>query len=308
MDNGRAAGPVVVVTNPAAGSRRQRRAVPQVLARLAESGHPLHVVEADGAAQTEAACRAAVADGAAAVVAVGGDGTVHTALQAVAGRDVPLGVVPAGTGNDVAAAIGVPDDPLAAADAVAAALRTGTTVSWDLARMTDDHGGCRWYAGVLAAGFDAVVNERANRMRWPTSDLRYDVATVLELLRLRSRRYRLVLDGDEHVVDAVLVAVGNIAHYGGGIRICPAADPTDGLLDVVVGHRMGRVTLVRLRPRASRGTHVEDPLVDAFQARTLRIEADDITGYADGERCLPLPVTVECVPGALRVLSPPPTR
>jgi diacylglycerol kinase (ATP) len=240
----------------------------------------------------------------AALVAIGGDGTLHAAVQAAAGSGVPLAVVPAGTGNDFAAALGTPVDPLRAADEVVAALRTGSARPVDLARVRTADATTRWFGAVLAAGFDAVVNERANRMRWPRGDRRYDVAIFLELVRLRARRYRLVLDGVAHEPEAVLVAVGNTPAYGGGIRICPDADPTDGLLDVVVGHRMSRLTLARLRGWAYRGVHVRHRLVDAYRAGTVELDAEDITTYADGERCLPLPVTITCERGALWVLSP----
>jgi diacylglycerol kinase (ATP) len=296
-------GPVAVLTNPDAGKRRQRGLVPQIIDRLAVGGHELRLLTAASGAEAEVACQQAVAAGAGALVAVGGDGTLHAALQAVAGTGVPFATVPAGTGNDFAMALGTPAEPLAAAEAVGAALRTGTTRPVDLARVTGADGTVRWFGAVLAAGFDAIVNERANRMRWPRGDRRYDLAIFLELVRLRPRHYWLELDGRRRSLDAVLVAVGNTASYGGGIRICPAADPTDGLLDVVVGRRMSRTTLVRLRPRAYRGSHVEHPLVDSYRARTVGIAVAGITGYADGERSLPLPVTITCVPGALRVLS-----
>jgi diacylglycerol kinase (ATP) len=155
---------------------------------------------------------------------------------------------------------------------------------------------------VLAAGFDAIVNEKANALRWPRGPRRYDLAIMLELARLRPRRYTLVLDGAVHEVDAVLVAVGNCASYGGGMRICPAADPTDGLLDVVVAGAIGRVTLVRVKPRIYAGTHVDHPAVNAYRARTVELHASGITAYADGERTIDLPVTVEAVPAAVRLL------
>jgi diacylglycerol kinase (ATP) len=221
----------------------------------------------------------------------------------VAGTGLPFGVVPAGTGNDIAAELRVPVAPLAAADAVVAALRAGTSRQVDLARVTGPGGTQRWYGGVLAAGFDAIVNERANRMRWPRGDRKYDLALFAELVRLRSRAYEMHLDGTAHRFTGILVAVGNTASYGGGFRICPDADPTDGLLDVVVGLAMSRTTLVRLRPRAYRGTHVYHPLVSAYRAREIRLAAADIVAYADGERCLPLPATITAIPGGLRLLA-----
>src|SRR5690606_2757941 len=142
-----------------------------------------------------------------------------------------------------------------------------------------------------------------NRMSWPRGDRRYDLAILAELARLRPRAYRMHLDGVEHEFEGVLVAVGNTTSYGGGIRICPRADPTDGLLDVVVGAAMSRVTLIRLRPAAYRGRHLQHRLVTAYQAREVRLECEGITTYADGERCCPLPATITAVPGALRVLA-----
>ncbi|MEH0829744.1 diacylglycerol/lipid kinase family protein, partial [Micromonospora sp. CPCC 205714] len=242
VDDHSSTGPVAVLANPTAGRGRHRDLLAAVLQRLAAGGRPVELLTAHDPDEAEAACRAAVAGGAGALVTVGGDGTVHRAVQAVAGTAVPFGPIPAGTGNDFAVDTGFPADPLAAADVVAAALREGRSRPVDLARMTGADGGDRWYGAVLAAGFDAIVNERANRMRWPRGPRRYDLAILVELARLRPRRYTLRLDGEAHELDAVLVAVGNCRSYGGGMRICPDARPTDGLLDVVVGGRFERRT------------------------------------------------------------------
>ncbi|MFI5486418.1 diacylglycerol kinase [Micromonospora echinaurantiaca] len=295
-------GPVAVLANPTAGRGRHRGLLPGLLDRLAATGRPVRLLEAHSAEQAEAACHAAVADGVAALVAVGGDGTVHRALQAVAGTVVPFGPVPAGTGNDFAVDTGFPADPLAAVEVIVDALRAGRTRPVDLARLTGADGTRRWYGAVLAAGFDAIVNERANRMRWPRGPRRYDLAILVELARLRPRRYKLRLDGEPQEVDAVLVAVGNAPSYGGGMRICPDADLTDGLLDVVVGGRFDRLTLMRVKPSIYQGTHVRHPLVRSYRVREVELAAEGITTYADGERVLDLPVTVTAVPAALRLL------
>jgi diacylglycerol kinase (ATP) len=258
---------------------------------------------ADSGAQAELECHRAVADGVAAIVAVGGDGTVHQVLQAVAGTDVPLGVIPAGTGNDFARCLGLPDDLLAAADQVHLALDGGAYREIDLARLTTPDDAVRWFGAVLAAGFDAVVNERGNRMRWPAGARRYDLAIVLELLRLRPRRYAIALDGVRQELDAVLVAVGNTAAYGGGMRIAPDADPTDGLLDLVYAGPMSRGALMRIKPRIYDGGHLAHPAVHTVRAREIMINAADVVCYADGERISPLPVTITAVPAALRLLA-----
>jgi diacylglycerol kinase (ATP) len=293
---------VAVLLNPAAGRGRNDRLREAILTRLRAGGHHLRVLSPGTPEEADTACRAAVAGGAAGLVAVGGDGTMHLALQAVAGTGVPFGIVPAGTGNDFAVEAGLPADPLAAADTIAAALAAGRATTLDLARLTGPDGRQQWFAAVLGAGFDAIVNERANRMRFPRGPRRYDLATFIELVRLRPRAYTMRLDGVEHRLDAVLVAIGNTASYGGGHRICPDADATDGLLDVLVGARMSRTQLARIKPTVLTGTHVAHPLVSCFRARTVELSGEPITTYADGERAYPLPITVASVPGALALL------
>jgi diacylglycerol kinase (ATP) len=295
------AGPVAVLVNQQASQGRHSAILPAVVARLGRRGGPVEVLEARTAAEAQAACHRAVAGGAAALVAVGGDGTVHAALQAAAGRGVPFGVVAGGTGNDFAAALGLPADPVAGADVVALALGTGSTRPVDLAHVSGPAGSV-WYGAVLGAGFDALVNERANRMRFPRGPRRYDLAILLELARLRARPYRLLLDGVELRTNAVFVAVGNTASYGGGMRIAPAADPTDGLLDVVVVGAIDRRTLIRIKPKVYTGRHVEHPAVTAYRARSVEIQGEGIVAYADGEPVGALPLTVTSVPGALTML------
>ncbi len=305
--------PVAVLLNPTAGRRRHGDLGQAVLAALraglAEGGATntddlVRPIVAHTASEAERRCRDAVESGVAAIIAVGGDGTMHTALQAVAGTSTPLGIVPAGTGNDFAAELGLPTRPLDAARRIGAALAAGRTRLVDVAEIDGPGGYRRWFGAVLAAGFDSIVNERANAMRWPRGRLRYDLATYAELARLRPRHYRLVVDGTPRDVDAVLVAVGNTGSYGGGMRICPTADPTDGQLDLVVAGPVSRATLVRIKPQVYRGTHVTHPQVLTVRAGELRIGCEEpITCYVDGERACPLPVTVTARAGALTLLD-----
>ncbi|MBB2943996.1 diacylglycerol kinase (ATP) [Actinoplanes lutulentus] len=293
---------IAVLANPSAGRGRHRGLLPGVVDALGVSGRPVRILDAGTGAEAELACHRAVADGAAAVVAVGGDGTVHRALQAVAGTEVPFGVVPAGTGNDFASAVGVPMAGLEAAEAIGLALREERAHRCDLARTRDAQGEQRWFCAVLAAGFDALVNERANRMRRPRGPRRYDLAIVLELARLRARDYVITLDGVEHRFRGEIVAVGNCASYGGGMRIAPDADPTDGLLDVIFASRLGRLGVAQLKPRLRHGTHISDARVTVLRGREVRLATAGIIGYADGERIGALPLDITCVPGALRLL------
>ncbi len=295
-------GIVAVLQNPTAGRGKNRHGVAAALAAVAGDGRTVKILEARSRDEAGVVCRQAIEAGADALVVVGGDGTVHLGLQAVAGTAAGFGVIPTGTGNDFARAVGIPVDPAAAGRAVDEALRQGRSTTVDLARMSSPDGFRRWFGAVLAAGFDALVNERANAMSWPKGRRRYDIATCAELASLRARRYRVTLDGRVLEQEANLVAVGNAPSYGGGLRMCPDADLTDGLLDVVVGGPISRRTLLRLYPKVFKGTHTLHPKVASYRATTVTVEADGIVGYADGERVRALPLTITAEPGALRVL------
>lgn len=290
---------VTLLANPAAGRGRAAGLLESVRTRLASSGHAVDVAQGSDADESLELARKAVERGTDAVVVLGGDGICHLALQAVAGTTVPLGIVPAGTGNDFAEAIGVPQDPHAAVDAVLTALARKETRGLDAVRT-----GQRWWGSVLCAGFDSAVNERANSMRWPRGPRRYDLAILAELARLRPRPFTLTLDGEEWQVDATLVAVGNGHRYGAGLQICPQARMDDGLLDVTVVGPVSRIQLVRFKPWVRRGTHGEHPAVTFRRAREVSLAAPGVSAYADGERIADLPVTATCVSGALRVLLP----
>lgn len=283
-----------LLTHPGAGRGRGARAREAVLPRLRRAG--FEVLDLVGRDEDDARelARTACASDVETLVAVGGDGTVHLALQHVARTGTTLGIVPAGTGNDLARELGLPRDPAAAADRVVA----GRARSLDLARV-----GERYVATVVACGFDALVAERADAMTWPRGPARYAVATAAELRGLRPRRYTLDLDGRVHVVEGVLAAVGNTSSFGGGLRITEGARTDDGLLDVVVVRSLTRRGLVRAFPRLYRGTHTDHPAYEHHRVRTVTVAAAGITAYADGEPIGPLPLTVTAVPAGLRVLA-----
>ncbi len=285
---------IALITNPTAGRGRGARARDVVLPRLRQAGFVVRNLTGRDAHEALDLARQCVADQVEALVVVGGDGMVHLGVQAVAGTPTRLGIIPCGTGNDVARYFDIPrKDPLAAADRVIAS-RPRTI---DLARS-----GSQYFVTVLAAGFDAVVNERANRMTWPKGQMRYNLATLAELRTFEPIPYTLELDGVTHQLDAMLVAVGNGPSFGGGLRITEGAILDDGLLDVVVIRPMSKPGLVRAYPRLFKGTHVTLPQYVHHRVRSVTVAAPGIVSYADGERFGPLPLTIECAPGALTVL------
>ncbi|MDB1089009.1 diacylglycerol kinase [Streptomyces sp. ACA25] len=294
---------ISLFVNPTAGRGRGAGAALPAARVLRDAGYVVRSVVGTDAADALRRAREAVAAGTGALVAVGGDGMTSLALQATAGTGTPLGMVAIGTGNDIARACGLPlRDPVAAARLIAEALKGGHTRAVDLGRT-----GRTWFGSVLASGFDSRVNDRGNRMRWPAGRLRYDLAMLAELAGLRPIPYRLRLDdGPWQEFEAVLVAVGNGQSYGGGMRICPGARLDDGRFDITVVEACGRATLLRVFPRVYRGTHTGHPRVSVLRAARVVLQADGVTGYADGEPLGPLPLTAECVPAAVQVLAPAP--
>jgi len=286
---------IALLTNPVAGRGRGARARAAALPRLRDAGFVVRDLQGSDADEARALAHQCVADGVESLVVCGGDGMVHLAVQALAGTPVRLGLIPAGSGNDVARYFDLPRrDPVAAADRVIAS-RTRTV---DLARS-----GSSYFVTVLAAGFDAVVNERANTMTWPRGQMRYNLATLAELRTFEPLHYTIELDGVVRQLDAMLVAVGNGPSFGGGLRITEGALLDDGLLDVVIIKTMTKPDLVRTYPKLFRGTHTTHPQYEHHRVARVTVATPGITAYADGERFGRLPLTIECVPRALTVLT-----
>ena len=296
---------VALLTNPAARAGAHTGAAMRTAERLRAAGMRVSVMSGGSAEESSALLRTALEVGVDAVVVAGGDGTVSLAIQELATTSVPLGIVPTGTGNDLATSLGIRDlDADGAADAVI----SGRTRTIDLARVTRADGSCVLYGTVLASGFDSKVNDRANRMTWPRGHMRYNIAILAEFVALRGTPFEVELDLDSGVAeriagDLVMATVGNGRTYGGGIPICPDADLEDGLLDVTLVRPAGRLKLLRLLPRVYRGTHTSIEQVSTFRVRRVRLSSPGVTAYADGDPLGPLPLSVEVVPSALRVFS-----
>jgi diacylglycerol kinase (ATP) len=299
-------GRVTVLTNPVSGHGNAAHAAEKAIARLQERAVDVVVIVGSDAEHARRLLDAAVQKGTDALVVAGGDGVISDALQALARTDIPLGIIPAGTGNDHAREYGLPtSDPVAAADIVA----DGWTETVDLGRMRDRSGVTKWFGTVAATGFDSLVSDRTNRMRWPRGRMRYNLAMLAELSQLKLLPFRLVLDGrDEVVTELTLAAFGNTRSYGGGMLICPNADHADGQLDITMVHSASRTRLIRLFPTVYKGTHIDLDEVTTARAMSVDVESPGINAYADGDFACALPAEISAVPGALHILrraSPP---
>lgn len=293
---------IVLAVNPAAAFGRHARAGDEAEHSLRDAGLDVVVLRRNSMEALRGAVDEAVHAGADALVVVGGDGMVHLGVNSIGGTGLPLGIVPVGTGNDVARMLGLPLQDVAGSCARLISALDGGGRLLDAGRLTAG-GRTVWFAGAVSAGFDAAVNERANSWRWPRGALRYTLAMLRELGSFRAINYTLTADGVTSTEGAMLISVANVQSIGGGMRIVPDAAPDDGLLDLFIVRPLSRLALLAVFPKVFSGRHTSHPAVEIRRVRSVRLAADNVVAYADGERIGVLPVDIEVVPDALRVLA-----
>ena len=225
------------------------------------------------------------------VIAVGGDGLLHLVLQKVVPAQVPLALIPAGTGNDFVRTLGW---SLQSFDEHLAFVTSTQPTPIDLGLVDGE-----WFGAILSTGFDSIVNEKANTLSWPKGPMKYNAAIAIELPRFKPRHYEIFLDDQSISTEAMLIAVSNGRSYGGGMLVSPDANISDGLFDVMILRPVSKFEFLKVFPRVFAGTHLSHPAVEVLRSRTVRIESKAVA-YADGERIGQLPVTAECIRGALR--------
>lgn len=236
------------------------------------------------------------------VLACGGDGTVHQVLQETIPRNITLGIIPAGTGNDIARSLGLPtklNDSFF--NELVRLVHLNYAQSVDASLITRNEK-TTWALGVISAGFDSAVNERANRMTVGRGTVRYVLALLAELIPFSLSNFTVLIDSVPHHGRALLIAIGNGGSYGGGMRICPHADMTDGYLDITWVEQAPRRTVLKLFPRIYSGRHVEHHLVHTYKAQEIAITSHESVIYADGERVGAPPVHIKVMPAAARIL------
>ncbi|MFJ6531274.1 YegS/Rv2252/BmrU family lipid kinase [Microbacterium sp. NPDC091662] len=292
---------IAVLANPFSGKGRGGRAAEAAVRLLRERGAEVRAYAGGSAADTARLAVAALADEPRLLVVVGGDGTLSGVLDTVCAASVPIVLVAAGTGNDLARALGLPrSDARAAADLAL----TGVPRAIDVG-IVHTGAGSRKFLTIAALGFDAKVSDRTNRLRWPHGAPRYYLALLIELARLRPMDFTLAVDGEAaRSAPGTLIAAGSTSSYGGGMPICAGAVPDDGLLDIVHVAPLGRLRLLRLFPLLLRGTHLARGEVVHRRARSVTVSAPGLVVYADGERIGEDECTIEVLPGALTMMVP----
>lgn len=294
-----------VIVNPTAGRGVGKVEGAKAIELFKAAG--ISVVDLTGADMNEANANARHAindsqvDG---IVVVGGDGIAHLGVNLCAGTDLPLGMIGAGTGNDLARSIGMPlNDTAGSVDIILAHLNDPRTVDAVKAQTST---GEFWFFGTISAGFDALVNQRANRWRWPKGPSRYTLAMLAELASFKPIHYEATIDGEHRSFQAMLCAVANSESFGGGMRVAPNAIIDDGLLELFIVHSISRPEFIKVFPKVFTGEHISHPAVEIIQAKQVKLSSGNMPAYSDGEAVGHSPVSAQIMPGSLRVFAPRP--
>jgi diacylglycerol kinase (ATP) len=296
---------ILVLVNPAAGRGRSLQAQPRVAAYLSHQGYKADFVRSQSSEDFERRAAEGVAAGYYAIVALGGDGTFQHLVKATLGADIVLGLLPAGSGNDVAAGLGIPNDEVAAAHAF---LRSPPRAI-DVLQAHFSGGSTSVYVGGGGLGLDAEAARLAREKfrRWPGAS-RYVASALWALANFQPLRIEAETDGKRVILGSepfLFAAAVNAPTYGAGIRIAPEAKMDDGLLDLVLVGRLAWTRLLELIPVMLRTGDVREREIQRFRARRVLLRADRPARFhGDGEVLGEAPVEVENLPGAIRVAAP----
>ena len=286
----------LLVVNSKAGKGRASKLAGKFEVLLKSNNLPYEIINKATYEETFSEYRLSISSGKfEKVVAIGGDGLVNLCLQEVAEQNIGLSVVPAGTGNDFARAVGSHKKSV---NEIFNVVRSQDPTTIDLGLVTGAFGK-RWYVQVLSTGFDALVNNLANRINWPRGQMKYTLATVLTLARFKPIPYELIIDGKQFKQDFMLLSVANGETYGGGMRICPDASNSDGIFDILLVHPVSKIVLLSIFPKVFTGKHVPHPKIDIIRGKKVQISAD-ASAFADGEFVSKLPIEITNVNNALK--------
>jgi diacylglycerol kinase (ATP) len=229
-------------------------------------------------------------------VSFGGDGTIHSLANILVNTDKNLGCIPMGSGNDIARNLNIPLEMEAACQV----LKNCNVKRIDMGLINGKY----YYLAVAGAGFDSVVNDLANKTKFPIKGpAKYSYAVYKTLITYRSKKFHIKYDGNQKTVDAMFLVVGNMASYGGGMKITPDADPEDGIFDVCIIKRMSKMHFIKIFPSVFKGEHVTDKHVEILRAKSVEIDSDyNFSVFADGEYMCKLPVKFEVAEKSLNFI------
>jgi diacylglycerol kinase (ATP) len=296
---------IALMMNLKAGLGRTNRLADYVFQQFELYGLPYVFVRGDSAQDAINKVTARISEFSA-VVAVGGDGSVHTAAQIAFKHKLPLGIIASGSGDDVARACGLPhgrnlEATKLAVDHFVKAWKEKDLTEIDSLSATTSDGQEHAVLAVMSCGFDSRVNANSAKMTYLTGTGRYILAMLKTLTRFSPISYHTVIDGKESKFEAMLIAIGNGSMFGGGMKVCPSANIKDGELDYIVVNKISIPTLLAVFPKVFTGKHVNHPKVDEARAKTFWLHAPGEQVWGDGEYLGESPVQIEIRPNSVSI-------
>ena len=286
-----------IICNPTSGNGFGRKAAQRVLEILDQKSLTAGISYTERPLQATELVRTALDQGADTIVAIGGDGTLHEAAQALAGTPVPLGIIPAGTGNDFIKSVHIPAD----IEAALALILEGQPRAVDTVRIND-----RLFLNECGCGFDVMVLDYAEKAKkYVKGILPYLHGVIQTILHYRDIRVSYAIDGQPAVEqDMLVLGVGNGRYIGGGIPIAPSAIPDDGLLDVLTVRGMSKLRMFSVLPGLLKGKIETFPETVHQRAQRITLEGKRLRVNMDGEIITLDRADIEINPASLLVYRP----
>jgi len=298
---------IALMMNLKAGVGRTHRLADYVFQQFELNGLPYEFVHGNSADDAIEKVTARITEFSA-VVAVGGDGSVHTAAQVAYKHNLPLGIIASGSGDDVARACGLPhgrsfEATKKAVDYFVTAWKAKDKTEVDVILAKTSDGKEHAVLAVMSCGFDSRVNANSAKMTYLKGTFRYIAAMLKTLTRFSPISYHTIIDGREEKFSAMLIAFGNGSMFGGGMKVCPSANIKDGELDYIVVNEISIPTLLGVFPKVFSGKHVHHPKVDEGRAKSVWLHAPGEQVWGDGEYLGESPLNIDIKPNSISIFG-----
>lgn len=289
--------PLLLIVNPISGTKRKEELLPKIVTTLDQAGYSVTTEYTKGSGDATRLAQSAVDGDFAAVAVCGGDGTVNECARALCGSSIPMGIIPAGSGNGLARHIGLPSDPVAACRAI----RPGNERDCDYGMANNEKFFC-----TFGIGFDAAVTKSFNEQH--TRGLNtYLKSAFQEFISYNPKDYTIEINGESHHVKAYLIACCNASQYGNNAYIAPEASITDGLLDVVILKDASHLHTLFAGLDMLTGRLSHNKQVDIIRTTHINIhQLQAGPAHFDGEpTTMPADISVSICPGQIRLFTDP---
>lgn len=295
----------LLYVNPKAGQGKPLRYLKGVLEGIEDNDPNFEVVLAENK-QAGLEKLMKLAPQSSRILCLGGDGTVHDVARICIDYDIALGIIPAGSGDDIAHAIGIatPKTQNGYRDLLHSYLQSSVVKPMKTGKVTFLSGSSHYVLGVMSSGFDAHCNAIANTLK-VRGPIRYILAMLIGLRRFEPVTMDIVVDGGKSLRNIMMMAIGNGPSYGSGMKVVPHADPFSDSLGAIIVNKCSKPTFLKIFPRVFKGTHVYHSLVESLSFRHLQISIDDSEPiFGDGEYFDHGSFEIVSAPSSLRVLLP----